>query len=345
MPLWLYSSTLLAAASIPEKCFQESLKTSFPKVSVGQKSDLFVKCSNDRSEPLRGQKRPAYKPSEIKQIHQAFLNMSDCFEIDPRWLFPKLMMESGFHPSIQNPNGDAGIGQLTWTAIRDVDSALPEWKRWLAESKKPSCRWVYAQTKAKKNFWQPVQKQTKCALMGTSSGIFKNLFYTTLFHRLNKEYVEKEFNNKKIRDLLVSTGFPVGFEQKLKSILLALGYNTGGATAVKNLQEYLLQIQEDNLRITSKLKGVEKLLGKPLIQKRSIALKDFDFTIRSGRESKVLASEMSFPLWLKRWQSHGGKGYLSNLAEYAKKMDRSVGPGICGDTAKFRISSLDKSEF
>ena len=333
-------------SELPEKCLETSLKASFPKIEIGERSTLFVKCSSEKSEPSRGQKRPQYRASEIKQLHQTFNKISACLEIDTRWLFPKLMMESGFHPTIQNPNGDAGIGQLTWKAMKDVDLALPGLQTWVKNQKTPACRWVYNRSKAIKDFWKPVEGKSKCAVMAGSNGAFRNLFYTAAFHRLNREYVAKEFKKRRISSLLQELEFPIGHEASLQEILLALGYNTGGAVAVKNLEDYLLSRLDAKRKSQRGLDNplFQKLLRKPAKSYR-LSVEDFDFTAKlrplknykSISARQMSAAELTFPDWLKIWQSHGGPGYVSHLASYAKSLDRKVGKKVCANLESYRL--------
>lgn len=360
-------------SELPEKCFETSLKASFPKIEIGERSTLFVKCSSEKSEPTRGQKRPQYRASEIKQLHQAFNKISVCLEIDTRWLFPKLMMESGFHPAIQNPNGDAGIGQLTWKAMKDVDVALPGLQTWVKSQKSPACRWVYSRSQSIKDFWKPVEGKSKCAVMAGSNGAFRNLFYTAAFHRLNRDYVAKEFKKRNISSLLRELDFPMGHESSMQEILLALGYNTGGAVAVKNLEDYLLARLDEKKKNQQGLENplMKKLLRAPT-KNHNLSLEDFDFTLglhtlhrrtdliskklakdfkKQGREVRadelkkyaqisvrhISASELTFPEWLKIWQSHGGPGYVSNLASYAINLDKKMGAKVCANLASYRL--------
>lgn len=341
--LSLEHSYAAKANGLPEVCFKTSLESTFPSIAVGEKSNYFVKCKNDKSEPMRGQKRPLYKKNEIKQLQVAFSNITDCFDIEAKWLFPKLMMESGFHPGIQNPNGDAGIGQLTWAAIRDVDSSLPRYKEWLNENKKPSCKWVAKTIKSKKNFWSPLEGQSKCAILGADKGAFKNLFYTAVFHRMNKDYVNKEFEKRKISQLLSDAGFPDGHNEKIKKLLFALGYNTGGKTAVKNLEEYLLS-RIDQIK---KQKNIEQGLFYSLLNKETqpvknelVTLEDFNFTkdLSKVKNRNLAANEIvSFPNWLKVWQTHGGPGYLTSLATYSVGLEKKLGKKVCSDSNFYRI--------
>ncbi len=355
----------------PEACIQYSLENTFPAISAGEPSNYFVKCPSDKAEPQRGQKRPQYSSYEIREIHKAFVNITDCLSIEPQALFPKLMMESGFHPTIQNPNGDAGIGQLTSRAITDVDKVLGDYKDYIWKSSKPSCRWLKSSTTARRGIWEAALPKGKCSLMTRSLNPIKNLLYVGIFHRLNMDYINSEFQRRHIPYLLELTGFPVEKADSLKRILLGLGYNTGGATAVRNLEDYLLSRYDFIQRKSHELANPIYLTLSEQERKKilaSVSEDDFDFTNGLSRLEKIKksikenllqqnpdmnptdlersigfalrnrsSSQLTFPEWLKIWQSHGGPGYLSHLSQYAAKVEKKFGPGICSNLQFYQV--------
>ncbi|MFV3409299.1 hypothetical protein ACNH6C_11865 [Bdellovibrio bacteriovorus] len=360
-----------ASAENFDTCMDHALTNSFPRIAVGEKSRLFVRCSSEKSQPEAGQPRPRYTTSEIKALSQAFQNITDCLEIDPQWLFPKLMMESGFHVQIQNPNGDAGIGQLTGKAIADVDQVLPAYKEQIFKSRKKSCQWIKSRTQYRgASFWRPLLKESKCSLMSKNSNPVKNLLYAGIFHKLNEKYVDNEFAKRNIPALLREAGYPRQDYIQIKRILITLGYNTGGAVAVKNLQDYLFS-RVDFIRRKSQEFNIQ-LLGSLTEEDRAQALsyvqaKDFDFKkglaefhkhknnlkqqLREQNRqlnetqidvavSRVLrnvsASMYSFPEWLQVWQSHGGPGYVSSLAQTAVHLEKRFGR-TCSNPDNYRV--------
>lgn len=368
------SSDVFAASSaksdfsVPKACIQYSLDNSFPSIPIGQSSQFFVKCSSEKSEPLRGDKRPKYTNYDVDRIHQAFVKISDCFDVDAKTLFPKLMMESGFHINIQNPNGDAGIGQLTNPAIADVDQKLSFYKEYVSQSQKPSCRWLKSISFSKKTVWSPAKDYGKCSLLNKSVNPIKNILYVAIFQRMNIDYVEKEFREKNISFLLKENGFPKDKESALKKILVSLGYNTGGAVAVHNLETYLLRRLDSTQQYEFSVRNpfLSLLKKDKLFKAAKLSLKDFDFTasssvvdnykkqaifknteqVRSQSDLEKLilkdlraipVADLSFPDWLKIWQSHGGPGYVSNMAQYALKANKALGNGVCADASIFKI--------
>lgn len=362
MVLYIIAVPTTALAQNFYRCIHYSLSDSFPRIKHGEKSNLFVKCSSDNTAPIPGQPRPQYSDSEIKSLTQAFESITNCLDIDPTWLFPKLMAESGFHTQIQNPRGDAGIGQLTSKAITDVDQVLPFYKKMIFNSTKESCLWIKNKTQQKTNFWAPLNGKSKCALMSKNSNPLRNLLYVGIFHKINEQYLEREFEKRQIAKLMLQAGYPKTDFTRLKRILLTLGYNTGGASAVRNLEEFLF----------SRIDYIHRKRQETNVNPKDLAYvtdEDFDFSqvfstfslrknayIEQVRQSNrqltddeveltvqrllrnVSVSQYTFPEWLLVWQSHGGPGYVSTLTGFAKKIDAKFGIGVCSNATYYRLS-------
>ncbi len=187
---------LFAQTQSFERCVEYAQNSSFSKIAPGEISNFFVKCPYQSSQPIRGQKRPDYSNFEIKNIAYTFEAVSDCLDIDPQWFFPKLMLESGFHPQIQNPGGDAGIGQLTSAAISDVDQVIISYKRKIFTSSRKSCQWIKRQSSRQTDFWNPILGKSKCYLLEKTTNPLRNMLYSGVFQKLNEKYVSAEFEKK-----------------------------------------------------------------------------------------------------------------------------------------------------
>lgn len=365
-PLWASAQS----KPLPEACVAYALDNSFASINPGETSNLFVKCTNEKAEPERGAARPKYTRSDIQFLQKTFNSIEDCLEIPVTETFPRLMMESGFHPSIQNPNGDTGIGQLTKTAIQDVDRVLPIYKEQIFKSTKNSCRWLKSYSQGKTGFWNPVGNGSRCQLMTKNYGVLKNILYASILHKLNKDYVAKEYEKRQIDTLLLQSGVSDDHGPYIKELLVDLGYNTGGATAVKNFQDFLLSRIDFSQRKSQELanpvlyhankyrlseflghvkpddldfmKGIarlsqrrEQIKANLLAQNPKLSEGELNRLIAISLRN-ISASELSFPEWLKIWQSHGGPGYVTNLASIHRRLDEKFGAGVCADSQSFR---------
>ncbi|WII71613.1 hypothetical protein QJS83_14180 [Bdellovibrio sp. 22V] len=211
--------------------------------------------------------------------------------------------------------------------------------------------------------------------MSKNSNPLRNLLYAAIFHKLNEQYVSKEFAKRNIAELLAEAGYASRDHSRLKKILVALGYNTGGAVAVKNLQEYLFsridftrrKSQEFNIGMLGALTAADRAHALSYVTE-----KDFDFTRGlqefNARKSEikrclqeanrqlsdsevelaaqrvlrnVSASLYTFSEWLRVWQSHGGPGYVSSLASFSANLDKKFGPGICSNSGHYRVTESE----
>lgn len=373
--LFCLVGTKNALAEGIDSCMRFSLDSSFASIAVGDKSPLFVRCASSNSEPVNNQVRPKYSQYEVKAMADNYAAVMDCLEIDPTMLFPKLMAESGFHTLIQNPNGDAGIGQLTKKAILDVEANMDFFKQKISESQKPSCRKIKSFASARREFWLPIANKSKCSVMNRNLNPMKNILYTGIFHKLNQRYVNQEINRLQVVELLIRAGYPSDNINAIKDLMVTLGYNTGGAVAVRNLRDYLIS-RIDFIDRKMQEFSPERLMQMPDPERRTILRfindKDFDFTSSTEKfkERKDLfrqelarinprmdkdsleklvhlkmrnesASTYTFPEWLFVWQSHGGPGYLSSLAKFASRLDKQFGVGVCSNAGHYKVGSLE----
>jgi hypothetical protein len=198
-------------------------------------------------------------------------------------------------------------------------------------------------------------------LMIRSANPLKNLLYTAIFHKLNVAYVNHHFEAKNIAGLLQEAGYVGTDFTSLKRILVALGYNTGGSTAVRNLQDYLFSridfINRKKLEFNLNSKAVgyvtaadfdftkgladfneHKANLKASLQARFSKLteQDLEISVQSLLRN-ISVSQYSFPEWLKVWQSHGGPGYVSSLVGYSLRLDRKFGPGVCSNANSYQL--------
>lgn len=338
-------------------CIKGAVEKSFPWIGIKTKSPLFVSCKNEHSEPIRGQYHPKYSSTQIAELHKSFINIADCLEVDPKLAFPIFYNESGFNINIQNKNGDTGIGQLTGTAIEDVDNSLEDLQDYVFSSKKKSCKWIAAASKVRKDFWQPVGERSRCTLMARPWNPLRNLFYSMAYIKLNQKYINKSYERKEMRDLLKQLGINGDDEVHIKRLLLILSYNTGGSSAVSNLEDYLRRRLNENIFrnpnfFYKTVSGWMNGKAHPL----DLTHYDFDFSTENKvdelrkRYSKFMSkseidealfnipiSELTFPEFLAIYQNSGTDGYVSRMVRTAKEFQKSMGNVPCFDIKNFLI--------
>jgi hypothetical protein len=314
-------------------------------------------------EPTRGYKAPCMTKEYVNSIYNAFVDTSECFNMHQTDLLSKLFNESGLHVNIYGGLGhDAGIGQLTGTAINSVlekywleggkTTVLDYYKAEIEKTGKNSCHRLLLFPPAFERI-NP-SSTNRCSLISTPENPYRNLVYTAMFYRTmlhgiagikyqyGKDYVETP---RGLQEVLPGENFEPGgwlakyeIKKNLKRLgiknpdmsavtrsMVMLGYNAGPHKAVSYLDTYL----------RNRLKG-----KKPLYLKS----KDLDFTLTDFLKSlkpvvanggdalaraRKTAHLKSLPEFLMLVQESGTPGYISRVAEWRKYLITYMGDNRC----------------
>lgn len=250
--------------AIPRKCVTHVMN----KFNVGKKS--LARCPGGmNTTPVRGGSKPCVSKNLVNLTYNHFTDVAECLNIDPKELLPKLSNESGLLINTLGYGWDAGIGQLTQSAIEEVNK---HYDRYLVEMekaaiKKPSCHRVMQ--------FKPYLKKGKDALASRCSFItppenpLKNIMYMAVYNRLNldnllgtkfiagESFIENEghltaftgtpkdrivggkFGNNAIQDKFAALGIKDLNLSNLATMIAFAGYNTGPSTSFNMLNEYL----------------------------------------------------------------------------------------------------------
>lgn len=250
-------------------------------------TQYLTKCEQEDAAPVRGQKMACVTSEYAYSMYNAYVDVMDCLAIPQRELLPKLWNESQFHVNIYGKGDDAGVGQLTGDAIREVTkkkyadrdmTELDYFRREMEKANKPSCNRILAQ----ENAWKHVDSGLgmRCGLLTPESNPLRNLLYTGIFYRVitsritgihyraGKEYVRDESGKFIERD--EETNVPLsGAIQKLglieklqavgianpsmnylKQVLVSLAFNTGSSESTKLFDTFLKAKIANGLTIT-----------------------------------------------------------------------------------------------
>lgn len=269
------------SSAIPRKCVIHVMS----KFNVSKKS--LARCPGGMgTTPVRGGSKPCVSKNLVNLTYNHFTDVSECLNIDPKELLPKLSNESGLLINTLGAGWDAGIGQLTQSAIEEVNK---HYDRYLAEMekaaiKKPSCLRVMQ--------YKPYLKKAKdtlaarCSLITPPENPLKNIMYMAIYNRLNldhllgtkyiagESFIENDgqmvpftgtpsdrivggrFGNNQIQDKFAQLGVKDLNLNNLATMIAFAGYNTGPSTSFNMLNEYLT---------------------KRIAAKRPITERDFDF--------------------------------------------------------------------
>lgn len=196
-------------------------------VSPSRKTQAFAQCIRGANglpgEPTLGEDRsgnylPCVTEEYVNSTYNALVDVSDCLNIPMGELLPKLYNESGLHMNTLGGGFDAGVGQLTISALREVfmnyngnernPTSLDFYMAEVSKSKKASCQRIVAdkslgiappqgkkvcsvseaaaeaaQPADKRRCYTPWTRDVRCLVMEAPSSPLRNLFYTGVFYR------------------------------------------------------------------------------------------------------------------------------------------------------------------
>lgn len=105
-------------------------------------SGTYAYCKTESDKPKIGAPKPCLSENYTRLVYNAYHDVMNCFNVDPKSSFLQIMIESGFHINAINKTGfDAGISQFTRNGIlRVMDrNILDKTSQLLLESSNPSC--------------------------------------------------------------------------------------------------------------------------------------------------------------------------------------------------------------
>lgn len=103
----------------------------------------FAYCANEDEKPKVGAPRPCLTENYTRLVYNAYHDVKDCFNLDPKSSFLQIMIESGFHVNAINRTGfDAGVAQFTKNGVLRVTERdlVERTRRVLLESSSASCQ-------------------------------------------------------------------------------------------------------------------------------------------------------------------------------------------------------------
>ncbi len=214
-----------APSSFPRVCI-ESAHLSLPL------SGFYGFCPTPIGRPARTHKRPCISEKYVSAVHSGLVDVTDCFGYDPQLAYATFMLESGTHLNAVGAATDVGIGQLTKSAIDEVNlNAFDRAYRQASRSGKPSCsRILPAMTKHGSAI------EERCGFMSLPENPVRNLVYSILLLQQNRRVI----NNLWAR-LQIDLPDAVDAE-RLKTLMSMLAYNSGPAGIVSVLKSYSTQM-------------------------------------------------------------------------------------------------------
>lgn len=225
--------------------------------------------------------KPCVTENLVNLTYNSYMDVTECLNLDPKLLFPKIGYESGFLINTLGSGHDGGLGQLTRPAIAEVNNYVDQYLQEIEEAAatKPSC----ARILKYKAFFKkaPEEAQERCSVIGLPENPLKNILYMALLNRVNmdqisgikyvagydmlpmnrglaslnqsaKDELGGTFKLYEIKEKLIKLGIKKPNMHFFKEIIGLIGYNTGVHTAVSILRNYLDLRVEKNLKLSMK---------------------------------------------------------------------------------------------
>ncbi|AZZ38055.1 hypothetical protein CIK05_15005 [Bdellovibrio sp. qaytius] len=152
----------------------------------------YAYCSNQDEKPKVGAARPCLTENYTRLVYNAYHDVKDCFNLDPKSSFLQIMIESGFHVNAINRTGfDAGVAQFTKNGMLRVTERdlVEKTRRVLLESNSPSCQRI-ASTVGKLDV-DAFQLNKRCSMMSLPQNPYRG-FLLHYLHALRDQMFFKQ---------------------------------------------------------------------------------------------------------------------------------------------------------
>ncbi len=236
---------------IPVQCIQFA-----QKAFVGN----FGVCKTEDEKPQATKTRPCLSESYTNLTYNAYHDVMDCFNVDPRDMFYQIMLESGFHINAFNKTGyDSGMAQFTANGIKHVaaNNLIERTRRLMLESSRASCQRISSIVGAFSIDAFSVKK--RCSLVALPRNPYRSMFLS---------YLHTMLDQIKLDELLVSVPEIYGaLNDRIRRQFLFMSYNRGMTGLFNLLNGYVgtrnaipVEITADDLDLSQNLSKVKSIL-------------------------------------------------------------------------------------
>ncbi len=267
--------------SIPMKCIQ---------FAQNNFKGNYAKCENENSKPKLTKYKPCESENYSNLVYNAFHDVMDCFNLDPKDFYLQIMIESGFHVNAFNKTGmDSGMAQFTANGIKKVISKnrISRTRDFLLNSSRPSCARI-SSTIGDFDITSFVVER-RCSMISIPQNPYRSMFFNYIHTMLDQIELKMEIE----QDTSELEPIQNAMTDRIKRQFIYLAYNRG-MTGIKRLltgyidyKESMGQtITEQDLDLNQNLTRVKMIL-KAEPRKREI-LSD---SIREARLNRLSFAE------------------------------------------------------
>jgi hypothetical protein len=284
-PEYLRGDTVQSPNKLPVQCIQVAQKNHYGAYAV---------CDKENDKPKISYVRPCRTEAYVNLTYNAYHDVMDCFNLDPREMFYQIMIESGFHPNAINRTGfDSGLAQFTGNGIKRVQNVVNNTQRVLLESSRPSCQRIASIVG---HFdLNSASLSNRCVMIAFPANPYRSMFFAYLHTRLDMISMEEY--------LADVTEIQEALTDKIRRQFLYLSYNRGMTGFKTLLQGYInsrnyfrQKITESDLDLGKNLTRAKEIMNqepeKRELLKRAKVL-NLSFAEYAVINNVVYLSEMS----------------------------------------------------
>lgn len=208
----------------------------------------YAYCSNEEDKPKVGAPKPCLSENYTRLVYNAYNDVKNCFNMDPKRSFLQIMIESGFHVNAINKTGfDAGISQFTRNGIlRVMDKKtergiLAKVEQLLLENSNPSCERISSVFRDLKDDAFKLEK--RCSMIVLPQNPYRALvlhYLHTLRDQMDIKRVLEQ--RQEIKDLL---------NESITEQLVYMAYNRGIQGTLRLLDGYIADRKKNQATITA----------------------------------------------------------------------------------------------
>lgn len=220
----------------------------------------YALCKTEDEKPEISSTRPCLSESYTNLTYNAYHDVMDCFNLDPREMFYQIMIESGFHINAINKNGyDSGMAQFTANGIKHVaaNNLIERTRRILFESSRASCQRISSIVGSFSIDAFTVQK--RCSMIAMPRNPYRAMLFS---------YLHTLVDQTKLNELLSDVPELYGaISDRIRRQFLFLSYNRGMTGLMRLLRGYIdsraemaQEITEDDLDLNQNLSKVKAIL-------------------------------------------------------------------------------------
>lgn len=269
----------------------------------------FAYCKTEEDKPSVGAPRPCLSENYTRLVYNAYHDVKNCFNIDPKSSFLQIMIESGFHINAINRTGfDAGIAQFTKNGIlRVMDrNIVNRTGRLLLESSNPACARI-------SGAFRDIQKdafkiEKRCSMIALPQNPYRAL----VLHYL---HTMRDQNDLK-RLLVTRPEIEPILNNEILEHLVYMAYNRGIQGTLRLVDGYVKSRKQVGAVITAN----DMDLWKNLSQARKILKEE-------PRKREILKSAKIRNLSFAEYAMIQDQNYLGAMAEASELVKARVGEG------------------